>query len=353
MRTQAPEIEGLPQADKVDGCPHPRSTYDLIGHKDAEQRYLEAYNSGRLHHAWLISGAPGSGKATLAYRIIRHVLGGQALLDNSLDIPKSDPVSQRIEALGHGDFFLLRRPYDHKTKKLRSEIPVDETRRLRDFFTQKPSEGGWRVCLIDSADALNRNAENGVLKTLEEPPERALIILISNAPGQLLPTIRSRCMPLRLKPVPKQEIADWLNSRVNVDGEIQDAAVNLSRGGPGKAFSLATNAETVLSPLTRFLASLGRSDTRLDHQLSNLLSLPTATASRDLFWDALQDILQAQARFCSTQIWDSAFKPLPVSKPTEKWHELWSRAIFLKNREGALNMDKKTVMLDMLTEIRR
>lgn len=352
MRTVAPEADLLPEADRVDGCPHPRSTYDLIGHQHAEQRYLDAYKSGRLHHAWLISGAPGCGKATLAYRMIRHILGGQSLLENSLDIPKTDPVSQRIDALGHGDFFLLRRPYDPKTKKLKSEIPVDQTRKMRDFYTQKPSEGGWRVCLIDSADELNRNAENGVLKTLEEPPERALIILIANSPGRLLPTIRSRCMPLRLKPVPDAEIEAWLRPRIDVDPSILQAAVKLSRGGPGKAFSLAKNADTVLSPLTRYLASLGRPDAQLDHQLSNRLAAANAKDSRDMFWDALQDILQAQTRFMATGLWEGAFKPLPVSKSPDTWHRLWERAGYLQNREDALNMDKKTVMLDMLTEMR-
>lgn len=352
MRTRAPEADALPEADRVEGCPHPRSTYDLIGHLAAERRFIDAHVSGRLHHAWLISGTPGSGKATLAYRMIRYILGGQAQSDDLLDVPKGDPVAQRLEALGHGDFFLLRRPYDLKTKKIKSEIPVDETRRLRDFFTQKPSEGGWRVCLIDKADQLNRNAENGVLKTLEEPPEKALIILLSDTPGRLLPTIRSRCMPLRLNAVSEPEIMTWLKPRIEADPAILDVAVKLSRGGPGKAFSLVKNAETVLAPLTRFLSSLGRSDARIDHQVANMLSLQNASDSRRLFWEALQDILQAQTQYVVTGQWNSALKPLPVLKTPEVWQGLWERALYLQQREDALNMDKKTVMLDMLSELR-
>ena len=344
--------DDIPEADRAPDCPHPRETYDLIGHQDAEKRFLSAYNSGRMHHAWLITGPPGSGKATLAYRIIRFILGGQSLLENSLDIPKSDPVAQRIESLGHGDFFLLRRPYNHKTKKLRAEIPVDRTRDLRDFYAQKPAEGGWRVCVIDSADELNKNAENGVLKTLEEPPNKSLIILLSHSPGRLLPTIRSRCMNLPLRAVPHDDIRAWLSDKVDAKPDIIDAAVKLSRGGPGKAIALARNADKVLAPLTRFISSLERADTKLDQTISNMLAMPNASASRELFWDCLQDILQMQSAFSLTGEWEGAFRPLPVQKSPESWQRLWDKAGEMKHLEGALNMDKKTVMLDTLSAIR-
>jgi len=86
------EIEEFPESDRAPGCPHPRETFDLIGHIDAEKRFLTAQSSGRLHHAWLITGTPGVGKATLAYRIIRHTLGGKSLLENSMNIPHSDMI---------------------------------------------------------------------------------------------------------------------------------------------------------------------------------------------------------------------------------------------------------------------
>ena len=347
------EIEEYPEADRAPGCLHPRETYDLIGHKDAETKFLKAQGSNRLHHAWLITGPPGVGKATLAYRMVRHILGGTSLLATSMDIPESDTVARRIASLGHGNFILLRRPYDFKLKKLRTEIPVDDVRAMGKFFQGTASEDkSWRVCLIDTADDLNRNSENAILKLLEEPPEKALIILLSSAPGRLLPTIRSRCMHLPLREVPDAQITPWLRDRVQAPDMIIDAAVKLSRGGPGKAIALVQNADEVLKPLTGFLGSLDRSNSKMDHILANSLSLQNAGPARALFWEALQDILQAQSVFSVTGEWHGAFKPLPVSKPPEIWQMLWDKACEMQRLEAAINMDKKTVMSDTLSSIR-
>jgi len=347
------EIEDYPEADRAPGCPHPRETYDLIGHSEAEKRFLQAQASGRLHHAWLITGAPGVGKATLAYRMIRHILGGQSLLTTSMNVPESDPVAQRIESLGHGNFMLLRRPYDFKLKKIRTEIPVDDVRAMGKFFQGTAAEDKtWRVCLIDTADDLNRNSENAILKLLEEPPAKALIILLSSSPGRLLPTIRSRCMHSPLREVPETEIAPWLRDRVDVPDQIIEAAVKLSRGGPGKAIALAQNADSVLKPLTGFLGSLDRSSSKMDHILANSLAAQNAGASRQLFWEALQDVLQAQSVFSVTGEWHGAFKPLPVTKSPETWQSLWDKVGEMQRNEAAINMDKKTVMSETLSAIR-
>ena len=347
---QTPEY---PESDRAPGCEHPRATYDLIGHETAESQFLSARASGRLHHAWLISGPKGVGKATLAYRMIRAMLGGTSLLENSLNIPASDPAAQRIEAQGHGNLFVLKRPYNEKTKKLRSEIPVDAVRAMSSFFENTPAEDGLpRIALVDTMDEMNRSAENAILKTLEEPPENALLILLANSPGRLLPTIRSRCLSLPLRPIASGQIKPWLENQVDESAQIIEAAIGLSRGGPGKAIALAQNADFVLKPLTRFLSSLERNDSSADHILSNMLAGRDKVDARNLFWDCLQDILQEQASYTVTGEWNSAFKPLPTSKPPEAWMALWKKISNWQTVESAINMDKKTVMLTALSEIR-
>ncbi len=347
-RGEAPDIA---EADIAPGCLHPRHIYDLIGHKDAEARLAQSFESGRMHHAWLLTGPKGVGKATLAYRFARTLLGGQPQSLGRLDVAQSDPIAARIAALGHGDFILLRRPYDFKTKKLRTEIPVAETRRLQDFFSRKSAEGGWRVCLIDSADELNISAANGVLKTLEEPPDKALLILLSSSPGRLLPTIRSRCMSLPLRAVPIEQIADWLIAQGN-PAPLAKLAASLSRGAPGKAFALAENDATVLRPLRHILSALPQGDGLAEHRLADGLASPSAGSARTLFWDALTDIVQAQAIYASTGRWETALEPLKLSRPQSHWLALWERLQDLQRTEGALNMDKKTVMLSALAALR-
>ena len=350
-RNHTPDFVANPQADKADNCPHPREVYTLIGHQKAERHFATLLDKKTLHHAWLISGASGIGKATLAYRMVRRVLGGQALTPGCLDVPEHDPVAQRVQSLGHGDFLLIRRPYDEKTKKLRSGIPVSETRKMRDFFSRKASEGGWRVCLIDSIDEMNRNSANAVLKTLEEPPDKALIILLSKAPGNLLPTIRSRCMNMQLRPVDKPILATWLAGKTNVDdADIKDA-VQLSKGAPGKAYALAQNADMVLRPLRNFMESFPKTSPHTAHIISDLLAVQKANISYGLFQDSLLDILYAQAIYASTGEWESAFHPIALERQPEEWLNLHTA---LKNQfaaQAGLNMNKKTVLLQSLLQV--
>ncbi|NNC36256.1 MAG: DNA polymerase III subunit delta' [Acidimicrobiales bacterium] len=339
-----------PEADQADGCPHPREVYDLIGHRSAEQLFAKQFADNKLHHAWLINGPKGIGKATLAYRMIRTVLGGKPNTPRHLDVPPEDQKAQRIQSLGHGDFLLIRRPYDEKTKKLRTEIPIAETRKISSFFSRKASEGGWRVCLIDSIDEMNRNATNAVLKTLEEPPEKALIILISKAPGRLLPTIRSRCLNLPLRPVPPDELQSWLDTKCDADATDIAAAVHLAKGAPGKALSLIQNAETVLRPLQRFLDGFPKDNLRTLHSISDALAAPSAVVSYDLFWDSLDELIGAQAIYAATGEWRSAYGPITLQKSPENWIQLKNDLNDMRMAQAGLNMNKKTVILNALSQ---
>ena len=352
MRT-IENAEALPEADRADGCPHPREVYSLLGHETAEARFLKAMRSGRMHHAWILSGPKGIGKATLAYRMARKLLGGESLLSTSLDIPASDEIAQRVEALTHGNLFVLRRPYDTKLKRFRQDIPIDRVREVSGFFQETAAETGtWRVCIIDSADELNRNSENAILKLLEEPPSNTLFILITSAPGRLLPTIRSRCMGLELRAVPDEQIADWLAKHGRGSPDLIDAAVRLSRGAPGKALALVQNADVVLRSISDYIQSLGRAAPDVDMVIAKRLAEKRHVICRDLFWDGLDDTIHAHALFAATGAYEGPFTPANLKRSPKTWQANHARLRDVRRAEAAINLDKTATMFELLSSIR-
>jgi DNA polymerase-3 subunit delta' len=187
-----------PQPDQITGAPHPRQAR-LIGHAQAGAAFLDAYNSARLHHAWMISGPRGVGKATLAWHLARFLLaspengpennGGMFAppAPASLDIAPDHPVARRLLALSEPRLFLLRRPYDDKTERLKNDITVDEVRRMKSFFALSAADGGRRVAIVDCLDEMNPSAANALLKLLEEPPAGVTFFLITHQPARLCP----------------------------------------------------------------------------------------------------------------------------------------------------------------------
>src|ERR1700733_2702951 len=220
------------KAETQISVPHPRETTDLFGHREAETALLSAYRSGRIPHAWLIGGAQGIGKATLAYRMARFVLAHHDPLSaavqraESLSVDPSDPNARRIAAEAHGGLLVLQRTANDKGV-LRTVITVDETRETIGFFGSTAAAEGWRVCIVDTVDELNANAANALLKTLEEPPRQSLFLLASHAPGRVLPTILSRCRRLSLRPLAKADVIQAVSRATGIannDPALIDAA---------------------------------------------------------------------------------------------------------------------------------
>ena len=242
------EIEPVESAAAIT-APAPRENPGLIGHAAAEAVLLASYGSGRLPHAWLLTGPHGIGKATLAFRFARFLFAQPAATPSlfgappppkTLEIPPDDPVFRRVASGGHADLLVVERGYDPRRRRLRSEIVVADTRTVAGFLRLTPAEGGWRVVIIDGADTMNRNAANAVLKILEEPPARAVLLLVSDNPGRLLPTIRSRCRTLALKALPQAEIeAALARYRGDLGGEERAALARLANGSIGRALALA------------------------------------------------------------------------------------------------------------------
>ncbi|MDA1310418.1 MAG: DNA polymerase III subunit delta' [Proteobacteria bacterium] len=251
----------------------PRQTTGLIGHDAAETRLLEAWNSGRMPHAWLFTGPRGIGKATLAFRLARFALHNSAAgaaedsgpglfgeaelgpVTEGLAVDPTLPAARLVANGGHPDLLVIERSINQKTKTLRRDIVVEDVATLSSFLRLTPAGGGWRVVIVDSVDEMNRNAANAMLKLLEEPPKRALLILVSHAPGGLLPTIRSRCRKLHLAPLPDPDVGALLNLfEPNLDPDLASMATRLAEGSIGRALEIAANqGPTVLRDAVRLL----------------------------------------------------------------------------------------------------
>jgi DNA polymerase-3 subunit delta' len=229
------------EPDRLEGAPHPRETMRLIGHHAQEQAVLAAVNAGKLHHAWLLAGPEGVGKATFAYRLARRLMAGvkPGEVLASLDVPPDHPATRQILSQSHPDLTVIRRGFQKDGKTLSRTIAVDIVRRALDVFDSTAAAGGWRICIVDSVDEMNPNAANALLKMLEEPPKRGLFLLVSHRPGKLLPTIRSRCRRLDFAPLPTSEVESAMRAagagQNGTDDEISRAAA-LSGGSVLAAF---------------------------------------------------------------------------------------------------------------------
>jgi DNA polymerase-3 subunit delta' len=281
--------------------PHPRTTSLLVGHAAGERTLLDAYRSGRVPHAWLIGGPPGIGKATLAYRLARFVLAhpdpsNVAVRDTeTLAVDPRHPVFRRVAAQAHADLLGLERTVGD-SGALRAFITVDQVARTAALFGSTAGEGGWRVCIVDSADELNPASANKLLKVLEEPPARSLFLLVSHAPGRLLLTIRSRCCHLPLRPLREDEVARAAAAAAGCsegDAEIRAAAA-IAEGSVGRALSFLGGTTLALrGRVTELLARLPALDQPALHALGDTLAgtdpVPLAT-----FMDAVREWLSAR-----------------------------------------------------------
>jgi DNA polymerase-3 subunit delta' len=257
-----------------------RESAALFGHANAEQTLLESYQSTRIPHAWLIGGSPGIGKATLAYRLARFVLAHPdpkapaVQKATSLAVDPNNPVARRIAAQAQGDLLVLERIINEQTGKLYTVIRVDDVRRSVSFFGSTAGEGGWRIAIVDAVDDLERPSANALLKVLEEPPARTLLLLISHAPGRELPTIRSRCRRLLLRPLDAADVAHAIASatgRGAQDADVKEASA-AADGSVGRALRLLDGPALVLRQrVLDLFAQLPDPDPRALHALGDAL----------------------------------------------------------------------------------
>jgi DNA polymerase-3 subunit delta' len=324
--------------------PPPRENEMLLGHRDAEAAMLAALRSGRMHHAWLITGPEGIGKATLAYRFARRLLAGLHEGED-LALPASNPVFRRVAAGTHADLLTIEREFDEKRKRMRGEIVVDTIRKVPIFLHLTPAEGGWRVVVIDGAEHMNRNAANALLKMLEEPPPRAILLLACATPGRLLPTIRSRCRTLGLQPLADDLMEQLLRGALPSSTRAERVElIALSEGSPGRALLLAEGSGVELARKAQeILDRLPRVDLAAGLELADQLAVTDGPYGN--FMDLLRHALATDVR----QAARGESSRLASLRSPEEWVEVWQALSRLQGETEGLNLDKRQALIQALT----
>jgi len=358
----------------------PRENPDLFGHEAAEGVLKGAFDGGRMAHAWMISGPRGIGKATLAYRFARYVLAsgggedksaglfgddltadGSFRGEESLYLSPGHPVFRRMAAGGHADFMSVERSLDDKGK-LRGEIVVSDVRAVGKFFTLTAGEGGWRVVVVDCADDMNQNAANALLKVLEEPPEKGLLVLVSHNPGRLLPTIRSRCSKLALKPLSEDTVMNLIRTHLpDVDAGDGAALANLADGSPGRALALAQEGGLeIYRDMTELLETLPKLDVPALHAFGGKFTRAGTeekfrTAAGLLRWWLGRLIIVAaggsegKSRFSDSE--EALMGRLGRAAGLDRWLEVWEKINHLLTKTDHVHLNRKQVVLNVFLAI--
>lgn len=359
------EIEALPEADRLDDVPHPRATKVLYGHAPAEQTLLSTFASGRMHHAWLVTGLEGIGKATLAYRFARHALADPMERDpfgQSLDVAPETTAARQVMALSHPGLLVIRRTWIAKDKRFSASIPIDEVRRIKSFLGHTAASDGYRVVIVDTADELNANAANALLKSLEEPPSRTIILLLAATPGRLLPTIRSRCRLLPLQPLAEQDLrraaqAALMSAEKDPPGPSEwTRLLGLARGSVRRLLVLwLRDGLKMQDRIDTLFRSLPRIDWGLVHTIGDELGSVAAADKFETFYELLFAHLAEQVHAAAVAGNETADAPasrmvIPAAR-LATWAELWETLVREKAEALALNLDRKSLILEAFSRI--
>ena len=322
--------------------PHPRDVFDFFGHDGAELAFEDARARGRLHHAWLLTGPEGVGKATFAFRAARRLLGAPEAADfGVLGADPAHAVSRQVMARAHPDLLVLERVgADGKPRRI---IPVDEARKLSEFFSKSPASAPHRVAIIDAADDLNMNAANAVLKTLEEPPPQGVLLLVSHSPGGLLPTIRSRCRWLGFSPMAEAETAQFVEDRAGVSQEDAIRLARMSGGAPGRAWRLAQAGAVALDDAARTLiADLPEVDEAMAQALADRFRGAEGAAIFNMLFDRLADRVHSKVM---TWAQDSV-------AGLDPWVRAWDTLRRLPGEVEGVNLDRADAFFTALNDLR-
>lgn len=360
--------------DPSERAPEPRANDYFLGHAGARAELAKAFAGGRPAQAWLFSGPKGVGKATLAFRVARSLLShppgsawtpgpgagqewGEAV-DTDFHTDPSSPVTRRVSSGGHADLLSLEPQFDAKRGVHRTEITVDDVRGAISFVNKSSAEGGWRVLIIDPAEAMNVNAANALLKTLEEPPDGVVVFLVAHVAGALPATIRSRCRFVQLAPLDVEQITTLISRyRPNLGDAEASLAAQLARGSIGQALELC-HEDT--KQLVEHVSAAFRSLPRFDLDRVSALG-DTALANTDAFL-LIQNVVQSwlmsiirgahgmNAELASYQDPDTVLR-LSRGAPLDRWMALWENSAQLLARTDRAKMDRKHVIINIFLQM--
>lgn len=337
------------QFDTLHEIAEPAENPELFGHAKEAARLASAYRHGRMHHGLLIHGPRGIGKATLAFAVSRHLLAHPDAKDAPDQMTSLDPETalfRQIATGAHPGLLHLTRPLDKEGKKFKTAITVDEVRRVSKFLSMTSHDGGYRVVIVDPADDMNTNAANALLKNLEEPPQRTLFILISHAPGKLLPTIRSRCQAVRLQPLTGQDVLSVLRALGEVlpDDEIRLRNItNEAEGSPRNALLMTRYGGLELANALDELIGAPHLDISAAHKLAEVVSAREADLQFSILNETMLERIAGRARDAGLQ---------GKTDVSNRLSDLWQETRDAIQMADIYNLDKKQHVVGLVTKIR-
>jgi DNA polymerase-3 subunit delta' len=323
---------------------HPREVFAYEGGQAVESAFLETLERGRLHHAWLLTGPGGVGKATFAYRAARRLLGAlPSPAHGLLGAAPEDPVSRQVASRSHPDLLVLEREVEDG--KARKSIPVEEVRRLPEFFSKAPASAPYRVAIVDAADDLNINAANALLKTLEEPPSRGVLLLVSHRPGALIATIRSRCRRLAFSPWSDERLVAFLGERTDLPLNERERLAHMAKGGPGRALYLAAAGALEADAMAHdILTRLPQTDEAALLAMADSFRGAEGQKRFELLFDRLADQIHAMAVHAA-----QGERP---SAEIERWARAWSQIEAVPGEAEAVNLDRADVLFSAIGQLK-
>ncbi|MBX2833490.1 MAG: DNA polymerase III subunit delta' [Micavibrio sp.] len=346
---------------------HSRFAQSVIGHEDIEAGLIESFKKGRMHHGLLFTGPKGIGKAAIAYRLARYLLkyggidpnetdmfGEKPELPDTLDMPRDERVFRLVASESHPDLLKIERAHDEGTGKTAAGVAVADIRRVNPFLRMRASDGGWRVVVIDDADTMNRNAQNALLKILEEPPAKTLLILVVHRLGALIPTIRSRTQTLTFNKLNKEAFSDLVRQYDPIYSASQiDTLYHLSAGSFGTALDyIRSEALDTLSQVMELLSTAPNWDKEAIHKLGDQLGKNAKSGAYENFttimlW-AIRELITAKARgqvATSSFLEGSALESWAQQSSLDKLLETWQNLDALYSSVERANLDKKQAVL--------